>query len=71
VGVFGVGQKITDRKNAEAEQNRLAQDLVMLIDNANAPIFGIDKEGRVNEWNRKVGRCRLTTGWPRVDRAWF
>ena len=54
VGVVGVGQDITDRKKAELEQNRLAQDHRLLIDNANAPIFGIDKEGRVNEWNRKA-----------------
>ena len=54
VGVVGVGQDITDRKKAELEQNRLAQDLRLLIDNANAPIFGIDKEGRVNEWNLKA-----------------
>ena len=39
-------QDITDRKKAELEQNRIAQDLRLLIDNANAPIFGIDKEGR-------------------------
>ena len=53
-GVVGVGQDITDRKKAEGELNRVAQDLRLLIDNANAPIFGIDKEGRVNEWNLKA-----------------
>jgi PAS domain S-box-containing protein len=53
-GVVGVGQDITDRKKAEGELNRVAQDLRLLIDTANAPIFGIDKEGKVNEWNRKA-----------------
>jgi PAS domain S-box-containing protein len=53
-GVVGVGQDITDRKKAEGELNRVAQDLRLLIDTANAPIFGIDKEGRVNEWNLKA-----------------
>ena len=33
--------------------SRIAQDLMRLIDYANAPIFGIDTLGRVNEWNRK------------------
>ena len=32
----------------------LADELRQLIEKANAPIFGIDKEGKVNEWNYKV-----------------
>jgi PAS domain S-box-containing protein len=32
---------------------RVADDLTQLIDTANAPIFGIDDKGRVNEWNQK------------------
>ena len=47
-------QEITNRKQAELEQNRIAQDHRLLIDNANAPIFGIDVDGKVNEWNRKA-----------------
>jgi len=46
VGVFGIGRDITYRKTAERELNRVAQDLRLLIDTANAPIFGIDKKGR-------------------------
>jgi PAS domain S-box-containing protein len=53
-GVFCLGRDITYRKAAEGERNRVAQDLRLLIDTANAPIFGIDKQGRVNEWNRKA-----------------
>lgn len=30
-----------------------AAELTQLIDTANAPIFGIDVEGRVNEWNQQ------------------
>jgi PAS domain S-box-containing protein len=37
----------------EDELNHIAEDLHLLIDTANAPIFGIDIEGRVNEWNKK------------------
>merc|ERR1711965_858987 len=40
----------------QAEQQRVAADLSLLIDTANAPIFGIDKDGRVNEWNRKAAQ---------------
>src|SRR5205823_5905163 len=43
---------ITDRKKAEVESSRIAQELTNLIDTANAPIFGIDRDGRVTEWNR-------------------
>lgn len=29
----------------------MANELRQLVDTANAPIFGIDTEGKVNEWN--------------------
>jgi len=32
----------------------LSKELTQLIDTANAPIFGIDTNGNVNEWNQKV-----------------
>ncbi len=35
---------------------RVANDLTQLIDTANAPIFGIDTDGLVNEWNRKAAQ---------------
>ena len=53
-GMVGVGQNITDRKTAEGELKRAVLDLRMLIDTANAPIFGIDHKGLVNEWNLKA-----------------
>ena len=53
VGVVGVGQDITELDNYRSEMERVAQDLTLLIDTANAPIFGIDAEGNVNEWNQK------------------
>ena len=37
----------------------LSQELQTFIDTANAPIFGIDAHGRVNEWNNKVPRKRV------------
>ena len=53
-GVVGVGQDITDRKNAETRVSLLAADLRLLIDNANAPIIGIDAHGCVDGWNNKA-----------------
>ena len=54
VGMIGVGQDITDRKQADIERNRVAQELQTFIDTANAPIFGVDASGLVNEWNNKA-----------------
>ena len=47
VGVIGIGQDVSKEL---AQQ----QDLLRLIDTANAPIIGIDAKGHVNEWNQKV-----------------
>jgi len=64
VGVIGVGQDITERKSAEEEKTRVAKELQTFIDTANAPIFGIDAQGRVNEWNNKAVEI---TGFSRED----
>ena len=45
IGVVGIGQDITGRIAQEREYTRL-------IDTANAPIFGVDTQGRVNVWNQ-------------------
>eukprot|EP00928_Gymnodinium_smaydae_P025622 TRINITY_DN2034_c0_g1_i6.p1 TRINITY_DN2034_c0_g1~~TRINITY_DN2034_c0_g1_i6.p1 ORF type:complete len:2576 (-),score=526.78 TRINITY_DN2034_c0_g1_i6:89-7759(-) len=54
IGVIGVGQDITQIREITSEQERVADDLSRLIDTANAPIFGVDMNGMVNEWNRKA-----------------
>ena len=54
IGVVGVGQNITELKTEKEQLSVIAQDLMRLIDYANAPIFGIDRTGKVNEWNRKA-----------------
>ena len=54
IGVIGVGQDITERKKVEEEKVRVAKELQIFIDTANAPIFGIDAKGLVNEWNNKA-----------------
>jgi PAS domain S-box-containing protein len=58
--------------NAEATESvRIAKaalvrsdDLTALIDTANAPIFGIDANGLINEWNQKAARI---TGFAKID----
>jgi len=64
VGVIGVGQDITERKRVEVEKSRVAKELQNFINTANAPIFGIDAEGLVNEWNNKAAEI---TGFTRAE----
>ncbi len=45
---------IIDHKKAEAEVSRVADDLRQIIETANAPIFGVDVKGLINEWNQRV-----------------
>ncbi len=64
VGKVGVGHDIAEQKRGQAELTRVANDLRLLIDTANAPIFGIDTSGFVNEWNRKAAAI---TGFSREE----
>ena len=53
-GVIGIAQDITELKFREVEMDRLLQEAKQLIETANAPVFGVDKELRVTEWNQKA-----------------
>jgi PAS domain S-box-containing protein len=64
VGVVGVGQDITELSKVRAEQDNIAKELTQFVDTANAPIFGIDTEGRVNEWNQ---RSEQITGFTKAE----
>ena len=50
--------------NQRVRVAKTAQELTQLIDTANAPIFGIDVEGKVNEWNQTAERI---TGFTKDD----
>ncbi|MFA5796398.1 MAG: PAS domain-containing protein, partial [Candidatus Shapirobacteria bacterium] len=56
IGVFGVGQDITEIDTLRKESGAIAKELLQFIETANAPIFGIDNEGKVNEWNQTSTR---------------
>jgi len=64
VGVVGVGQDITEQNRVRREHERVANDLTQLIDTANAPIFGIDSRGYVNEWNQTA---ETITGYSKAE----
>jgi len=51
VGVVGVAQDVTEAAKHDRAVAAMARELRQLIDTANAPIFGIDVHGNVNEWN--------------------
>jgi len=54
IGVIGVGQNITELKVSKDALQPLVSELTQFIDTANAPIVGVDTEGRINEWNQKA-----------------
>ena len=64
IGVLGVGQDITEIDRLRTESETVAKELTQFIERANAPIFGIDKEGKVNEWNETSERI---TGFTKKD----
>ena len=43
--------KLEDKQAAQ-----IAKELLQFIETANAPIFGIDSKGQVNEWNQTSTR---------------
>ena len=45
---------IAEKERAWAESERAGAELRQLIETANAPIFGVDVTGKVNEWNKKA-----------------
>ncbi len=64
IGVVGVAQDVTDTKEKVKAVASMATELRQLVDTANAPIFGIDAEGKVNEWNNKTAEI---TGFRKVS----
>lgn len=55
---------ITERKEFENSLSAIARELASLIENANVPIFGIDLQGRINEWNHVA---HDVTGYSKAD----
>lgn len=54
--IWSVVEDLTLSKNKEAEVISIGKELRQLIDTANAPIFGIDTEGNINEWNHTTAK---------------
>ena len=43
---------VTEQNNSQEKVKRMAKELMNLIENANAPIFGINWNGKITEWNK-------------------
>lgn len=63
-GVVGVAQDVTESTQNDIARTAMAHELRQLIDTANAPIFGINIHGDVNEWNDKTAEI---TGFTREE----
>jgi len=64
VGVVGVAQDITEAVDRDRAVATIANELQQLIETANAPIFGVDCDGTVNEWNKKTAEI---TGYTKEE----
>ncbi len=64
IGVIGVGQDITASEKVKVGEAIMTKQLQIFIDTANAPIFGVDNDGVINEWNHKTV---MITGIPREE----
>ena len=52
ISLCGTNQDITEMDLLRTESESVAKELRQFIETANAPIFGIDSKGMVNEWNQ-------------------
>ena len=62
--MVGVGQDITEIDRYRQQMETTANELTQLIDTANAPIFGVDTAGLINEWNQQVAQ---TSGYSKQE----
>ncbi|HIO45096.1 MAG TPA: PAS domain S-box protein, partial [Methylococcales bacterium] len=63
-GCVSIGQDVTALNSARLEHENIAAELMAFKDTANAPIFGIDTAGLVNEWNQTAERI---TGYSKSE----
>lgn len=54
IGLLGTYEDITNRKQAEEELRNLRNYLANIIDSMPSVLIGVDKEGRVTQWNKKA-----------------
>ena len=58
-GVVGVAQDTMESSKNNCAVAAMAHELRQQRDTANAPIFGIDVNGNINEWNNMIAEITL------------
>lgn len=56
LAIANISRDITERTKLEREKERVGLELRQFIETANVPIFGIDVDGNINEWNETAER---------------
>jgi len=54
VEFWSLSTDITERVTSKILSESIAKELRQFIETANAPIFGIDSKGMINEWNKTI-----------------
>jgi len=57
--VVGVAQDVTESTKHDRAVASAARELRTLVNTANAPIFGVDVNGNINEWNDKTAEITV------------
>jgi PAS domain S-box-containing protein len=61
---------ISQQKDYENNLTTIAKELSGLIDNSNVPIFGVDKNGYVNEWNQVTSQVTQFSKQEALEHPW-
>lgn len=61
---------ISQQKEFESRFMAVARELASLIENANVPIFGIDRNGYINEWNTVISDLSGMTKLDLLGKRW-
>jgi PAS domain S-box-containing protein len=62
---------ITEQKEFENKITTIAREISSLIENANVPIFGIDRNGYINEWNKVSQKLSGISKSELVGKKWL
>ncbi|MBT1690351.1 PAS domain S-box protein [Dawidia soli] len=63
-------REITQQKEYENNLTTIAKELSGLIDNSNVPIFGLDRDGYVNEWNQVTSQVTQYSKQEAMGHPW-
>jgi len=68
---ISIQSDITQQKEFENKITAIARELSSLIDNANVPIFAIDRNGYINEWNKVAAELSGVSKSELMGRRWI